>query len=195
MCLFEFCATALRVFVDLQTVNVLANLLDSEAFASKLALIKGLAALMMIPLQLGTGTILKKVGVVYGLATLPLVTFGFGLGTMLLPSVMVVVVARSIHDATGYTIFTQSRELLFLPLTPRERKVIKPLVTGTIRSIAKASGALLSILLRRMFSGNDSSSTLAVMIITVSSIWLLDVLSARRGNVNYFFYFTVFIKK
>ena len=187
MCLFEFCATALRVFVDLQTVNVLANLLDSEAFASKLALIKGLAALMMIPLQLGTGTILKKVGVVYGLATLPLVTFGFGLGTMLLPSVMVVVVARSIHDATGYTIFTQSRELLFLPLTPRERKVIKPLVTGTIRSIAKASGALLSILLRRMFSGNDSSSTLAVMIITVSSIWLLDVLSARRGNVNYFF--------
>ena len=130
MCLFEFCATALRVFVDLQTVNVLANLLDSEAFASKLALIKGLAALLMIPLQLGTGAILKKVGVVYGLATLPLATWFFGMGTMLVPSVMVVVVARSIHDATGYTIFTQSRELLFLPLTPRERKVIKPLVTG-----------------------------------------------------------------
>ena len=65
--LFEFCATALRVFVDLQTVGVLASLLDKQAFASKLALIKGVAALLMIPLQLGTGKLLSRVGVVYGL--------------------------------------------------------------------------------------------------------------------------------
>ena len=187
LCLFEFCATALRVFVDLQTVNVLANLLDSEAFASKLALIKGIAAVLMIPLQLGTSTILKRVGVVSGLATLPLATLIFGVGTMLLPSVIVVVVVRSIHDATGYTIFTQSRELLFLPLTPRERKVIKPLVSGTVRSIAKASGAILSILLRKIFNTNDSSATLAIMIITISLIWLIDVLSARRAYADEFY--------
>ena len=96
------------------------------------------------------------------------------------PSVAVVVVARSIHDATGYTVFTQSRELLFLPLTPRERRVIKPLITGTVRSVAKASGALLSILLRNVFRGGDATSTLGMLIVAVSCVWLGDVLTARR---------------
>jgi CRP-like cAMP-binding protein/ATP/ADP translocase len=190
ICLFEFCATALRVFVDLQTINVLASALEQRAFESKLALIKGISALLMIPMQLGTGPILSSVGVMYGLATLPLATWCFGLGTMLLPSVAVVVVLRSLHDATGYTLFTTSRELLFLPLTSRERRTVKPLVTGVVRSLAKACGALLSIMMKRLFQGDaqtSSSYILGVMIVTIATVWLADVLGARRAYAGEFY--------
>eukprot|EP00946_MAST-07B_sp_MAST-7B-sp1_P001514 g1514.t1 len=190
ICLFEFCATALRVFVDLQTINILASALDQRSFESKLALIKGISALLMIPMQLGTGSILSSVGVMYGLATLPLATWCFGLGTMILPSVTAVVFLRSFHDATGYTLFTTSRELLFLPLTSRERRAVKPLVTGAVRSLAKACGALLSIMMKRLFQGDKQTSSsyiLGTMIVTIATVWLADVLSARRAYAGEFY--------
>eukprot|EP00949_MAST-11_sp_MAST-11-sp1_P004515 g4515.t1 len=183
LCLFEICATVVRVFIDLQMLSVLDGLPEA-VIGSNLGLISGMQSVIMLPLQAVTGWILSKFGVLYGLSIAPFSTILFGALTSSLGGIYPVVISRSVFNAVTYTVFTTSRELLWLPVAEGERKSLKPFVTGTVRSLARGAGAIISISLR---GRKNNRNVLGMVIASVGTLWLLDVLWARREYAREFY--------
>ncbi len=212
MCLFEIFATIGRVFADVQMLALLSKVSETE-MKTNLGYINGYQSLFMLPLQASTAYINRHFGVLYGVAFLPLSLAFFGGLTASAPSMTVLIVSRSMYNAVMYTVFSTSRELLWLPLTANERRKTKPVITGTFRSVAKAGAAFLSMALKefqnsqqiepvekRSFFGtvvtednsvmnsNNDAKILGIFIFLLSIVFLFEVLQARVSYATEFYH-------
>ncbi|KAI9909560.1 hypothetical protein PsorP6_014506 [Peronosclerospora sorghi] len=115
---------------------------------ASLSLITALQSFLMVPMQLGSGTMFTHFEVMYGIMLLPLTIFCFASSTYFPTTVLF---TRSLYNAVSQAIFNPARQFLWLPFQENERIRFQNFVSGPVRSLSRIVGAVLTMVLTTSF--------------------------------------------
>lgn len=195
ICIFEFFSTIVRVLVDNSALSILSEQKESD-IKSSLAMMSSIQSGLMIPLQIVSGRFFGRYGVMVGISLLPLSVSFYGITTLLISAscvakptgILLLILHRALYLAISLAIFNPARELLWLPLNDRERPQFKSFVYGPFRSISRIVGALFTMVLTSSICvGYLGSSTLSILLVTISVLWLLNALAAKKSYAIEFY--------
>ena len=127
-----------------------------------------------------TGPILSRFGILLGLLILPFFLILGSTSILLAPVLLSASFAKFSDQTFKFTINSSSLELIWLPVPPEIRKVIKPQVSGTIKSIAEGIGGLVTFLLVKIIA----LPYLSIVSLGSIVIWLFTSFKVKTGYVN-----------
>lgn len=181
-------AAAGAAVVDLQ-VNMWADAAggDSDAITAFLARITLYVSLAGFLVQIAlTSRIHRSLGIAFALLLLPL-----GLATsatfILITGTQLAVAGARVLDSTfRYSLDKTTREVLFLPLPAGLRYRAKPFIDVTVDRFAKATTALLLLVLVQPWGLGLTWRQLSYATLMMTSIWIVMALVARREYLSSF---------
>jgi ATP/ADP translocase/HEAT repeat protein/CRP-like cAMP-binding protein len=88
--------------------------------------------------------------------------------------------ARVTDQSFRYTVDKTTREVLFLPLPSELRQEVKPFVDVTVDRMAKAAGALLTLVLIQPWGFSLAWNQLSVVSLALAGIWFVMAVRAKR---------------
>ena len=88
--------------------------------------------------------------------------------------------ARVTDQSFRYTVDKTTREVLFLPLPSELRQEVKPFVDVTVDRMAKAAGALLTLVLIQPWGFALAWNQLSVVSLALAGIWFVMAVRAKR---------------
>ena len=127
-----------------------------------------------------TGPLLSRFGILLGLLILPFFLILGSTSILLAPVLLSASFAKFSDQTFKFTINSSSLELIWLPVPPEIRKVIKPQVSGTIKSIAEGIGGLVTFLLVKIIA----LPYLSIVSLGSIVIWLFTSFKVKTGYVN-----------
>ena len=127
-----------------------------------------------------TGPILSRFGILLGLLILPFFLILGSTSILLAPVLLSASFAKFSDQTFKFTINSSSLELIWLPVPPEIRKVIKPQVSGTVKSIAEGIGGLVTFLLVKIIA----LPYLSIVSLGSIVIWLFTSFKVKTGYVN-----------
>jgi len=127
-----------------------------------------------------TGPLLSRFGILLGLLILPFFLILGSTSILLAPVLLSASFAKFSDQTFKFTINSSSLELIWLPVPPEIRKVIKPQVSGTIKSIAEGIGGLVTFLLVKIIA----LPYLSIVSLGSIVIWLFTSFRVKTGYVN-----------
>jgi ATP/ADP translocase/HEAT repeat protein len=127
-----------------------------------------------------TGPILSRFGILLGLLILPFFLILGSTSILLAPVLLSASFAKFSDQTFKFTINSSSLELIWLPVPPEIRKVIKPQVSGTVKSIAEGIGGLVTFLLVKIIA----LPYLSIVSLGSIVIWLFTSFRVKTGYVN-----------
>ena len=163
------------------------KLISSNSFASEgdlagfFLLFDALTSIVALFIQFFlTGRILTKFGVVVGLIILPL---GLTMGSaaiLLSPILVSALVARTSEKVTKFSINDASVQLLWVPITPDRKRVVKPVVDGTIKNSLQGLVGLTIFIFLKFFE----LQYLSLAALGLITIWIINTFQLRKGYVS-----------
>ena len=127
-----------------------------------------------------TSTILSRFGLLAGLLALP-VSLNFGtLAILFNPQLWSGVFAKFSDQTFKFTLANSSMELLWLPVRPDRRKVARPLISGTIKSICEVAAGLLMFVLVKLFAPRY----LGIVSLIAIAIWIVVIIRLKSLYVK-----------
>jgi ATP:ADP antiporter, AAA family len=133
-----------------------------------------------------TSRIHRSLGLAFALLLLPVGLGSTALVILVTGAIWAPAVARVLDATLRYTIDKTSREVLFLPLPAGLRYRAKPFIDVTADRLAKASGALLLLVLIKPWGFGLDWMRLSYASLAVMAVWVLVALSARREYLKAF---------
>ncbi len=130
-----------------------------------------------ISLQLASGAILRLLGVGGTLLLIPLLLAGTLIAFAAIPRFLTVVVSKVASKAFDYSIFRAAKELLYIPLTYREKTQGKALVDMLSYRLAKAAA---SILLLALIALGSAPLVTGVVLLAVAGWVFVTLVIVRR---------------
>ena len=127
-----------------------------------------------------TGPILSRFGILLGLLILPFFLILGSTSILLAPVLLSASFAKFSDQTFKFTINSSSLELIWLPVPPEIRRIIKPQVSGTIKSIAEGIGGLVTFLLVKIIA----LPYLSIVSLGSIVIWLFTSFKVKTGYVN-----------
>ena len=94
--------------------------------------------------------------------------------------------ARVSDQSFRYTVDKTTREVLFLPLPSELRQEVKPLVDVTVDRMARALGALLTLVLIQPWGFSLQWNQLSVVALILSGLWFFMAVRAKREYLTSF---------
>jgi ATP:ADP antiporter, AAA family len=94
--------------------------------------------------------------------------------------------ARVSDQSFRYTVDKTTREVLFLPLPSELRQEVKPLVDVTVDRIARALGALLTLVLIQPWGFSLQWNQLSIVALILSGLWFFMAVRAKREYLTSF---------
>src|SRR5688572_27373879 len=94
--------------------------------------------------------------------------------------------ARVTDQSFRYTVDKTTREVLFLPLPSELRQEVKPFVDVTVDRLAKAAGALLTLVLIQPWGLSLQWDQLSVVSLTLAALWFFMAVRAKREYLTSF---------
>ena len=116
---------------------------DTDARTAVIGQVYAAIDLASIGLQLGTGLLLGILGVAGALYLVPGLLFGTLLAHAVLPGFTFMAVTKVASKALDYSIFRAAKEMLYLPLSHREKTQGKALVDVMTYRVAKGAVSVL----------------------------------------------------
>ena len=127
-----------------------------------------------------TGPLLSRFGILLGLLILPFFLILGSTSILLAPVLLSASFAKFSDQTFKFTINSSSLELIWLPVPPEIRRIIKPQVSGTIKSIAEGIGGLVTFLLVKIIA----LPYLSIVSLGSIVIWLFTSFKVKTGYVN-----------
>jgi ATP:ADP antiporter, AAA family len=160
---------------------------DSDAIAQFLAQVSVYLSLAGFVLQVFfTSRIHRSFGIAVALLMLP-VTLGASASVILLTGTLWAVAGARVVDSTlRYTLDKTTREVLFLPLPVDLKYRAKPFIDVTMDRVAKASGALLVLVLIKPWGLGLDWRRVSYASLVMMTIWIVVALVARREYLKSF---------
>ena len=170
--------SALSTFIDFQFKIEIGNQFSSDLemmkFFGKFYMITGIISII-IQLFL-SGRILSYFGVSAGISSYPILTI-VGSTTLIFFSPFIAIsLIKGIDRVIKPTLLETAMHLLWLPISPKKQKFVKPFFNTTIQSIAQALSALLIIGLTTLSLG---SSSVYIIIIGFSFMFMILVMKTK----------------
>ena len=128
-----------------------------------------------------TSRIHRYLGIGFALILLPLSLGTTGVIILFNAYLWAPSLARVLDQSLRYTVDKTTREILYMPLPSDIKFEAKPFVDVTVDRIAKAMGALLSLVLIKPWGFQLSWQKLSYASVTITLIWLFLALRAKRG--------------
>ena len=94
--------------------------------------------------------------------------------------------ARVTDQSFRYTVDKTTREVLFLPLPSELRQEVKPLVDVTVDRMARAAGALLTLVLIQPWGFALAWNQLSVVSLILAAVWFFMAVRAKREYLTSF---------
>ena len=94
--------------------------------------------------------------------------------------------ARVTDQSFRYTVDKTTREVLFLPLPSELRQEVKPFVDVTVDRMAKAAGALLTLVLIQPWGFSLQWDQLSVVSLILAGVWFFMAVRAKREYLTSF---------
>jgi hypothetical protein len=94
--------------------------------------------------------------------------------------------ARVFDTSLRYTVDKTTREVLFLPLPSELRQEVKPMVDVTVDRLARALGALMTLVLIQPWGFALAWNQLSVVSLILASVWFFMAVKAKQGYINAF---------
>ncbi|KAI9912960.1 hypothetical protein PsorP6_005035 [Peronosclerospora sorghi] len=168
--------------------ETITNLGAKEQVQASLSMITAIQSFLMMPMQLGSGTMFTHFGVMYGIMLLPLNIFCFASSTYFPKSIQTVIFTRALYNTVSQAFFNPSRQLLWLLFQENERRRFQNFFSGPVRSLSRIVGAVLSMVLTTSFVVElVGASCSSVSMIATSILWLLDAMTARQSYASEFY--------
>jgi AAA family ATP:ADP antiporter len=142
---------------------------DMDARTAMIGQIYAAIDMGSILLQLTTGLILAAIGVTGALFLVPCVLLAALLSHALLPGFVFMAVAKVASKSLDYSLFRAAKEMLYLPLSHREKTQGKALVDVMTYRVAKGAASLLLLL----FVALDARGLALVAAFVGVGIWLV----------------------
>ena len=149
---------------------------DTDARTAVIGQIYAAIDMGSILLQLTTGFILAAIGVTGALFLVPCVLLGALLSHALLPGFVFMAVAKVASKSLDYSLFRAAKEMLYLPLSHREKTQGKALVDVMTYRVAKGAASLLLLL----FVALDARGLALGAAFVGMGVWLLLTRSLTR---------------
>jgi AAA family ATP:ADP antiporter len=128
-----------------------------------------------------TSRIHRILGIGFALILLPMSLGTTGVIILLNAALWAPSLARVLDQTLRYTVDKTTREILYMPLPSNIKFDAKPFVDVTVDRIAKAMGALLSLVLIKPWGWHLTWQQLSYASISITVIWLAVALRARSG--------------
>jgi ATP:ADP antiporter, AAA family len=133
-----------------------------------------------------TSRIHRSFGIAVALLLLP-VTLGASASLILLTGTLMAVAGARVMDSTlRYTVDKTTREVLFLPLPTELKYRAKPFIDVTIDRVAKASAALLVLVLIKPWGLGLDWRRVSYASLVMMAVWIVVALVARREYLKSF---------
>jgi AAA family ATP:ADP antiporter len=128
-----------------------------------------------------TSRIHRYLGIGFALILLPMSLGTTGVIILFNAALWAPSLARVLDQSLRYTVDKTTREILYMPLPSDIKFEAKPFVDVTVDRVAKAMGALLSLVLIKPWGWNLSWQKLSYASVAMTLIWLFLALRAKRG--------------
>ena len=133
-----------------------------------------------------TSRIHRYLGIGFALMLLPMCLGTTGIVILFNAALWAPSLARVLDQSLRYTVDKTTREILYMPLPSDIKFEAKPFVDVTVDRLAKAMGALLSLVLIKPWGFHLTWQQLSCASVTITLIWLFVALRAKRGYRNAF---------
>jgi ATP:ADP antiporter, AAA family len=133
-----------------------------------------------------TSRIHRTLGLAFALLMLPVSLGGTALLILLNGALWTTGVARVVDTSLRYTIDKTTREVLFLPLPTELKYRAKPFVDVTVDRFAKATGALLALVLIKPWGLHLDWRHLSFATLGVMGLWIVLAMRARGEYLKAF---------
>ncbi|KAI9920743.1 hypothetical protein PsorP6_001037 [Peronosclerospora sorghi] len=168
--------------------ETITDLGAKEQIQASLSMITAIHIFLMVPMQLGSGTMFTHFGVMSGIMLLPLSIFCFSSSTYFPKSIQTVIFTRALYNDVSQAIFNPARQLLWLPFQENERHLFQNFVSGPVRSLSRIVYVVVSMVLTTSFVVElVGASCSSVLMIATSILWLLDAMAARQSYASEFY--------
>ena len=174
-------AMAVMDFQFNQAIELQAQTLDERAHL--VGRVQGNIHLVSLALQAATGPILRMIGLPMTLVAIPLVLAGALAAALVVPGMGAIVAAKVMGKSADYSLFRAAKEMLYIPLTLREKTFGKALVDMLVYRVAKgAVSVLVMALVRLRIPQVIGSLSLALVVGWLLCTWRIVVLYRRLAG-------------
>jgi hypothetical protein len=126
------------------------------------------------------GNLLARFGILAGLIMLPIGLALSSAAVLLSPVLLSAVLLKGVDQVVRYTLNETSMELLWVPIAPQRKAVVKPLINGTIPTVFQGITGLMILFVVAQFP----VQALSVVILVIIAFWIPLAWRLRRGYVN-----------
>ncbi len=126
------------------------------------------------------GNLLSILGVLAGLLLLPLALALSSVAVLVSPMLWSAVLLKAVDQVLRYTLNETAMEILWVPISPRRKLVVKPLINGTIPTVMQGIGGLLIIFVIASFD----LRALSIVVLGIIALWIPMAFRLRRGYLN-----------
>ena len=175
-------STIVTMVVDYQF-----KMIASESFASEEDLVGffgqfyALTGASTLVVQfLLTGFVLSQIGILAGLLILPLASIAGATAVLVAPVLASAVLAKFSDQSLKFTIHHSSLELLWLPVPPERRQTFKPLISGTMKSVAEATSGVVCFFLVKVLA----LQYLSILTLAACVVWIFTAMRLKGYYVR-----------
>jgi HEAT repeat protein len=158
------------------------KILASNTFVEEGALISflgefyGVVNIITLLLQiLAVGVLTTQLGILAGLLFIPSTVFLGSVGLLISPGILAGALTKGAEQVGKFTFQTVSIELLWTPVSVSKRRALKPIINGTVKTIAEAATGLLIFILLSF----DDLESLSVLVMLSLGCWCLVAFRLR----------------
>jgi ATP/ADP translocase len=167
--------------IDYQfSVAIAENYTDADARTAIIGQVYAAIDLASLTLQLATGPIIRLVGLPMVLLAIPALLGIAVTGFVLVPKFAAISVAKVASKAFDYSLFRAAKEILYIPLSHKEKTQGKALVD--MMSYRMAKGAASMMLIALVAIGRPDSALWVTIACILLWIWL--TVQLNRGHRN-----------
>ncbi len=175
-------STIVTMVVDYQF-----KMIASESFASEEDLVGffgqfyALTGASTLVVQfLLTGFVLSQIGILAGLLILPLASIAGATAVLVAPVLASAVLAKFSDQSLKFTIHHSSLELLWLPVPPERRQTFKPLISGTMKSVAEGASGVVCFFLVKVLA----LQYLSILTLAACAVWIFTAMRLKGYYVR-----------
>ena len=132
-----------------------------------------------------TGMVLQKWGVLIGLLILPISLLLGSVGFIMSGSLLAVFITKFSDQVFKFSIYNSVREILWLPLSPKKIREVKPNIDGTIRACVEGfAGLLIFLLVSFNLLPEPKLYILSIISIFGIAFWIWIVVDLKNGYIQ-----------
>ena len=181
------CSAVITKIIDYQfkifAVNTFSNPNDLVNFFGSYYMYTGFATFLMQ--SIFSPFILTNYGILAGLMILPLAISLGSIGFLALGSLTTIFISKFSDQVFKFSINNAVKEILWLPLSSKKRNKSKPIIDGTIKSIAEGiAGVLIFTLVTFQLLPESKIYLLSLLVLVISVYWLWNLFKIKNGYVS-----------